>query len=191
MIAASVLKNDPKRFPQFDATEAQAAIDYENEMAPVAQASLVLSKRISKSILKRRTTMAQQTLALYQMMKGAARLATNEETRTQVQQLKKLFTNTPKSRATDVTKEETNAMVKTRKSAKKQALAQARATAANNDAAIASAQAALDAAIAAGDVAQLVMAPATTASPAATPAPAAVAPVAAPAAPVVSATPAH
>jgi hypothetical protein len=171
-IAAGILNDDPKRFPQFDGADAQAAIDYEQQMVPVGQAALVLSKRIARSVLKRRSNMAHQTLALYQVMKGTSRLSTNEETRTQVQQLKKLFTLNPKSRDTDVTQVETKKLVKTAKSTKKQSVAQAKAADANNDAAIATAQASLEAAVAAGTVSQFVAAvtaPSTATAPVAAP----------------------
>ena len=150
-IAASVLTENPAHFPQFDATDARGAMAYEQAMTPVAQAAQVLANRVTKSVLKRSSNMAHQTLALYQVMKGTSRLATNEETRTQVKQLSTLLTTFHKTRATSVPQTEVDAMVKTRKSAKKQALAQAKADAASNEAAIASAQAALDAAVAAGN----------------------------------------
>jgi len=194
-IAAGVLANNPKQFPQFDGTEAQAAIDYETAMAPVGQAALVLSKRIAKSVLKRRSGTAHQTLALYQVMKGTSRLSTNEETRTQVQQLKKLFTTKPKSRDTSVTQVETQKLVKTAKSAKKQAVAQANAADANNKATIATAQATLEAAVAAGTVSQFVAAvtaPSSPAAPAVAPAaPAAVVPAAPATAASATITPSH
>jgi hypothetical protein len=169
-IAAGILQNDPKQFPQFDGADAQAAIDYEQQMVPVGQAALVLSKRIAKSVLKRRSNMAHQTLALYQVMKGTSRLSTDEGTRTQVQQLKKLFTLNPRSRATDVTQAETKKLVKTAKSARKQAVAQAKAADANNAATIATAQATLEAAVAAGTVSQFVAAVTAPPAPAAPPA---------------------
>ena len=156
MIASSILADNPKQFPQFDAGEAKAAIEYEQQMAPVGQAALVLSKRITKSILKRRSGMAHQTLALYQVMKGTSRLDGNEETRTQVQQLKKLFTTKRKTRDTEVTQDEAQTMVKTRKGEKKSEVAQAKLSEAANEAAAATAQANLDAAIAAGNVAAFV-----------------------------------
>jgi hypothetical protein len=171
IIAARVLAENPGQFPHFDAADAQAAIAYEQAMQPVLEAATVLTTRLGKSLLKRRAAMAQQTLALYQVMKGASRLAANEETRTQVKQLSKLFTTKRKSRATDVTQKETKIMVKTRKSAKKQAEAQAKADAASTEAAIASAQAALDAAIAAGAVPQVVTSPEPVAPPASGPTP--------------------
>jgi hypothetical protein len=170
-IAASILEDNPQHFPQFNATDAKGAIAYEQAMVPVAQAAQVLANRITKSVLKRRTGMAQQTLALYQVMKGTSRLDASEETRTQVKQLGKLFTTKHKSRETEVSQKEAGAMVKTRKSAKKQAVAQAKADAASNEAAIAAAQAALDAAVAAGTVPAA--APPATTTP--SPAPAAVA----------------
>jgi hypothetical protein len=194
-IAAAILQNDPKQFPQFDGTEARAAIDYENAMVPVGQAALVLSKRITKSVLKRRSNMAHQTLALYQVLKGTSRLATNEEIRTQVQQLKKLFTLNPKSRDTNVTQAETKQLVKGARSAKKQSVAQAKAADANTEATIATAQATLEAAVAAGTVSQFVAAvtaPSSPAAPGAAPAPSAATVSAAPATAAAGAiTPGH
>jgi hypothetical protein len=194
-IAAAVLANNAKQFPQFDGTEAQAAIDYETAMVPVAQAALVLSKRITKSVLKRRSGTAHQTLALYQVMKGTSRLSANEETRTQVEQLKKLFTTRAKSRAADVTQAEAEKMVKTAKSKKKQAVAEAKAADASNVATIATAHATLDAAVAAGTVHQFVAAvtaPSSPAAPAATAAaPAATVAGGAPAAAPATIAPSH
>jgi hypothetical protein len=149
-IAAGVLADSPEQFPQFDATDAQGALDYEEAMVPVARAALVLSNRITKSVLKRRSGMAHQTLALYLVMKGASRLAENEGIRTHVKEMRKLFTTKTKSRETEVSQSETAAMVKTRKSEKKEAAAQAKADAASNDLAIVSAQTALDTAVATG-----------------------------------------
>src|SRR5437762_6303934 len=119
----------------------------------------MLPTRLGQSILKRRAGRAQRTLALYQVLKGTSRLATNEESRTQVKELSKLVTTRRKSRAADVTQKEADVLVKARKSAKKQALARAKGDAASTQATIASARAALDAAIAAGMVLE-VLAPA-------------------------------
>jgi hypothetical protein len=163
-IAAGILKDDPKSFPHFDAADAQAAIEYEQQMAPVGQAALVLSQRIAKSVRKRRGNTARQTLALYQVMKGTSRLTTNEVTRTRVAQLKKLFTLNHKSRDMSVTQEETKQLVKTAKSAKKQSVAQAKAAEANTEATIATAQATLEQAVAAGTVSQLLAAVTTPSS---------------------------
>lgn len=191
-IAAGILKDDPKRFPQFDGADAQAAIDYEQQMVPVGRAALVLSKRIAKSVLKRRSNMAHQTLALYQVMKGTSRLDTNEETRTQVQELKKLFTLNPKSRDTSVTQEHTKQLVKGAKSVMKQTAAQAAAADANEKAALATAQATLQAAVSAGTVSEFVAAVTAPSSPAAAPAaPAATVPAAPAAAAPGTITPSH
>ena len=152
LIAVGLLNDDPKQFPQFDAADAQAAIDYEQALLPVAAAATVLAKRITRSVQKRRSTTAHQTLAFYQVVKGTTRLGATEETRTKVKQMSKLFTTKTKSRETDVTQKEAGSMVKTRRSEKKQAVAQQKATEASNEAAIAAAQATLDAAVAAGTV---------------------------------------
>jgi hypothetical protein len=151
-IASTILNNDPKSFPQFDGAEVKASIEYEQTMMPVADAAQLLANRIVKSVRKRKSGAAQQTLALYQVVKGTSRLSTNEETRTQVKQLSNLLTTRRKSRETEVTQNETQVMVKTRKSAKKQAVAQQKAAEASTEAAIAAAQATLDAAVAAGTV---------------------------------------
>jgi hypothetical protein len=155
-IAAGVLADDPAQFPQFDAADAQAALAYEQAMVPVARAAQELANRITKSVLKRRSEMARSTLALYQVMKGTSRLTANEQTRMQVKELSKLFTTKRKARETDVSQKETDAFVRTRKSEKKQAAAEAKRDDAVSAAAIASARAALEAAVAEGTVPQVV-----------------------------------
>jgi hypothetical protein len=181
-IASSVLNEDPTQYPQFDATGAKAAVDYEQAMAPVAQAAQVLSSRIEKSILKRRSTMATQALALYAVMKGASRLPANEATRTQVKTMKALLTVKPKSRATAVTQKETQQVTKVMRSQKKAKAAQAELDAASGKAALANAEAATQVAANADLIPQAPTPPAPSAQPASPPA-------AAPA--PVSVTPSH
>jgi hypothetical protein len=138
-IVAGILAATPEQFPQFDPVEAQDAIDYEKAIAPVAQAALVLAKRLAKSVLKRRTRSAQNTLAVYLVMKGMSRLDANETTRTQVRQLKALFSTTTRSKATSVSQKEADAMVKERTAQKKAEVATANLATAASDAALATA----------------------------------------------------
>jgi hypothetical protein len=149
-IATGVIADAPAQFPQFDPVDAQGTIDYEQAMVPVAQAAQVLSSRITKSVLKRRTQLAQETLALYQVMKGTSRLPASEQTRTQVKQMSKLLSTRRKVRATEVSQTEADQMVKTRKTEKKAAVASTKLAAVAGEAALANAQVTLQAAANAG-----------------------------------------
>jgi hypothetical protein len=146
-VASSVLNEAPEQFPQFDAVGTQTAVEYETTMAPVAQAARVLAERIEKSILKSRSGVANQTLALYAVMKGTARLPASEVTRTQVKQLAALLTTRHKSRNVEVTQDEALKLTRVLKSQKKVALAQAKVASAAKDAAFAQADAAMQAAV--------------------------------------------
>ncbi len=171
-IAANVLAHDPSQYPQFDATEAQAAVAFEQAMTPVVQAAQSLSDRLRKTILKRRSAMATQALALYAAMKANARLPKNEQSRTQVKTMAKLLTTNHTSRATSVTQKETAQYVKTAKIQKRQQVAQAVADEANAKANYVAALAALQTASTAGTAAEPI-APQATPAPAASPTPAA------------------
>jgi hypothetical protein len=191
-IAASVLAEAPSQYPQFDATEAQAAVTFEQAMGPVAQAAQNLSDSLQKTVLKRRSAMATQALALYASLKANARLPQNEQSRTQVKAIGKLLTTSHKSRATSVTQRETAQYAKATKLQKKQQVAQAAADQASSKANYAAALAALETAATASTAApptatQATPAPASS-SPAASPTPAV---PSASSAPVTSVTPGH
>lgn len=176
-IAANVLADDPSQYPQFDATEAKAAVDFEQAMGPVAQAAQALSDSLQKTVLKRRSAMATQALALYAVMKGNARLPKSEQSRTQVKAMGNLLTTNRKSRATSVSQKETAQYVQKAKAQKKSMVAQAAADEATTKAAYVSALAALQTASTAGAAPQPIATQATPApassSPAASPTPAA------------------
>lgn len=179
-IAANILNDAPSQYPQFDATEAQAAVDYEQAMVPVAQAAQVLSTRITKSVLKRRSAMATQALALHAVMKGTARLPTNQQTRTQLKSMSKLLTTKRKSRATAVTKKDTAGVATVIRSQKKAQAAQAAVTAATGKAAIAGAEAVVRVTANAGVLPQTPAPSAPPVAPTAPVAPASSAPVVSP-----------
>ena len=106
----------------------------------------MLAERLQRSILKRKTTMANQSLALYAVMKGTLRLDVSEQTRSQVKTMTKLLTTNRTSRATSVTVKETSAAVRTMTAQKKAKVAQATVSDASNKAAFASVHAAIQAA---------------------------------------------
>jgi hypothetical protein len=169
-IVSTVLNDDPTHYPQFDAAEAKAALEYEQTMSPVGDAVRALADRIDKSVLKRRSALANTTLALYVVLKGNARLPANEKTRTQVKRLSTLLTTKRKSRATSVTQVETEQAQKEIRAQKVIKVAQAAADAATGKASIATASAALVAAR--GGAALPPAAPPVTTSPAAPASPA-------------------
>ena len=140
-IASSVLNEDPTQFPQFDGAGIRSAVEYEQAMAPVAVALQVLAERVQKSVLKRRAGAANQSLALYAVMKGTARLPANEQTRTQVRTMGQLLTTNRKSRATSVTEKEKEQFAKGLKVSKKAAAAKATVDDASAKAAYADAEA--------------------------------------------------
>lgn len=148
-IAIAVLAEDPGIFPELHVEEMREALAYVDAMVAVGEAARRLADRATRSALKRRAAMARETLALYQIMKGTARLPQTETTRRRTKELASLFTTRKASRSTTVTKKEEQAIATALRKAKKAALAQAEATKARKQADVASARAAIDAARAA------------------------------------------
>jgi hypothetical protein len=144
-IAAQILNEAPALFPQFDAVEAQAALDYVTAMGPVATAASALATRLRRSVFKRRANAANQALALYAVLKGTARLPANVPMLDQVKEMGQLLTTHRKSRKTSVTKKETGQMVKVARTRKQAEVAQAEADQATAKAAAAHAVAAAQA----------------------------------------------
>lgn len=151
VIAAGVLEAEPARFPDFDAADARAAVDYEQTMAPIADEMRVLAASIDRSVMKRRSAAAKQSLALYATMKGVARLPANEKTRSQVKEMADLLTTNRKKRDTSVTLAETEQLKKVARSAKVARVKRAQASSAAAEAATAAAIAATAAAARASD----------------------------------------
>jgi hypothetical protein len=177
-IAAEILTANPGQYPQFDAAEATSSVAYEQAMQPVADNALALSQRITKSILKKRSTNAVQTLALYGTLKSVARLPASESTRGQVKQLTKLFTTNKRPRAEKVTQKELGEVAKGMKKTKVANVKAAKAAVAN----AAAAEAATAAGIVPPGTASPVSPSVAPAAPASPPAPVAIPQTAAPAA---------
>jgi hypothetical protein len=72
--SASILEQEGSRFPSFDAQEARDAVDYEQSMATVVSAASALIAKAQASVLARRSKAAEQTLALYAVLKGQSRV---------------------------------------------------------------------------------------------------------------------
>jgi hypothetical protein len=146
VIASNILQADQARFGDFDANEARAAVEYEQAMLPVAREARALADSIDRSVMKRRSAAATQSLALYATLKGVARIPANEKTRSHVKEMRALLTTNKKKRATSVTQAETKGLAKVARSAKVAALKSAAAKVAVEDATIAAAEAATAAA---------------------------------------------
>ena len=72
--SASILETVGSRFPTFDAKEARDAVTYEQSMGEVVSRASALIGRVQASILQRRSKAADQTLALYAVLKGQSRV---------------------------------------------------------------------------------------------------------------------
>ncbi len=179
-IAATILEQDPARYPDFDAETTRGASDYVQAMTPLSQELSELQQRLARSIFNRHGQGATETLALYQTLKGLSRVSKGKDTLAQQKALSKAMVKTSKKkRATQVTGKELKAAAKSIKASKK-------AAAKNQQVAVASAEAQ-----AASAAAQLAGGqPGAASTPAATPVTStpAAAPVA-PVAPTTSTTP--
>jgi hypothetical protein len=131
-IALGILTENPDRFREFDAEAIRSAIDYEQAMAPLATAVSTLARRILRNIRKRRGTAANQSLALYQTLKGLSRLTANDPLETEIGEMEKLLTTTPKGTSTRLTKKEAAANNRKAKKAKVAAAKRAEASAADD-----------------------------------------------------------
>lgn len=117
--AANILEENPERYADFDASTVRTAADYAGAMAPVAAQMQELQQRLSKSIFNLHGQGATETLALYQTIKGLARLPTGKGALTQQKALAKLMVKSAKkTRATSVTQKELKGAAKNMKLAK-------------------------------------------------------------------------
>jgi hypothetical protein len=85
-LAADIVSSDPSRFADFSAIS--PAVQHVETMVPVGARVAQLATHVQKSIQNKRTPAAQQTLALYAVVKGLGRITGNETMREKVPQLK-------------------------------------------------------------------------------------------------------
>ncbi len=71
--SARILEAEGHRFPSFDATLARDAADFEAAMTEVVSGATALIGKAKVAILQHRAPAAEQTLALYAVLKGASR----------------------------------------------------------------------------------------------------------------------
>jgi hypothetical protein len=85
-LASDIVSSDPSRFAFFSAIP--TAVNHVKTMTPVAARAAELGVHLQKSVQNARTPAAQQTLALYAVVKGLGRITDNETMREKVPQLK-------------------------------------------------------------------------------------------------------
>jgi hypothetical protein len=85
-LASDIVSSAPERFPDFSGIAAGAA--YAETMQPLAARIATLGTHVQNSIQNQRGPAAQQTLALYTVVKGLGRIVSNETMREKVPQLK-------------------------------------------------------------------------------------------------------
>lgn len=77
-IAGNIAKQNPERFMDFDVQEMSGAVEFENEMAPLADQARAFADHLEQAIQKRRAPAASSTLALYAIVKGLGRVRANQ-----------------------------------------------------------------------------------------------------------------
>lgn len=88
VIAADIVRGDPKRFPDLDPAVMEDAAVYDNSLTGVAIQARQLADHLDKSMMKRRWPAAQQAMVLYDMLKSLGRIPANETIREKVKLLK-------------------------------------------------------------------------------------------------------
>ena len=121
-LASDIVTSAPSRFPDF--AQLPVASEYVAAMAPVAARALELGAHIEKSLGNQRTPAAQQTLALYAVVKGLGRIVDNETMREKVLELKVEVAPKRKNPKPKVTKDEKAAKRLAKTTAKRVARAQ-------------------------------------------------------------------
>ena len=100
--AARIIKQYPEHFSGFDVKAMTDTVEFESVMEPLALQARAFADHLDKAILKNRTQPAEDTLTVYALLKGFARVKANESVREHVRELKSLINrrNTKKKKAT-------------------------------------------------------------------------------------------
>jgi hypothetical protein len=149
--AATILEQNPGRYPGFDAEATRGAADYATALLPVANQLQEVQQRLSRSIFNRHGAGAAETLALYEALKGFSRGSNGKVALAQRKSIGKLLVKSkPKPRATTVTQKDLKGAAKTARLSKVSAAkareaaimnAEAQLAAANHAAAVAGSEA--------------------------------------------------
>ena len=128
-VASDIVTAQPTRFPDFSGLPASAS--YVEAMTPLAARVSEFASHLQNSILNQQAPAAQQTLVLYSVVKGLARMDTNQTMRDKIGQLKAEIVPKRKDPKPKVTKTEAAAKLNSKRLAVR--LANARAFIAAND----------------------------------------------------------
>ena len=85
-VASDIVRSDPARFPDFSGLPASA--EYVQTMTPVAARLRAFADHLDNSILNQQSPAAQQALVLYSVVKGLARIDSNQTMRDKIAELK-------------------------------------------------------------------------------------------------------